>query len=97
MSDLAVHQQGAYRLIVHRGWCKGCELCVKSCPRDILYLDEEAKVEVSDIGKCIFCGICEFRCPDFAIRLEKLPRNDKEIGARAEGGAVCGESCRDKR
>lgn len=86
MSDLAVYEQGGYRLIVHRGWCKGCELCVKSCPRDILQLDEEAKVEVSDIGKCIFCGICELRCPDFAIRLEKPPNRDPRSGGSESRG-----------
>ncbi len=77
----SVHEQGDYRLIVNRAWCKGCELCVKSCPTKILRLDEEAKVEVSEIKRCIFCGVCELRCPDFAIRLEK-PRATKEAKAR---------------
>lgn len=70
-NDISVHEQDGYRLIINRSWCKGCELCVKSCPEGILYLDSEAKVEVEEIGKCIFCGICELRCPDFAIRVEK--------------------------
>lgn len=73
MSDLDSNEQSGYRLIVNRPWCKGCELCVRSCPTGILRLDEEAKVEVLDIKKCIFCGICELRCPDFAIRVEKGP------------------------
>jgi len=78
MSDLEVYEQDGYRLTINRPWCKGCELCVKSCPMEILRLDGEAKVVVSDISRCIFCGICELRCPDFAIHVEKP--------ARAAGG-----------
>lgn len=70
-NDILVYEQNGYRLIINRAWCKGCELCVKSCPAEILYLDGEAKAEVSDINKCIFCGICELRCPDFAISIKK--------------------------
>ncbi len=81
----SVHGQGSYRLIINRDRCKGCELCVRSCPRQILYLDEQAEVEVSDIGQCIFCGVCELRCPDFAIRLEKRrATKDEEIPSEAE-------------
>jgi len=79
MSDLEVYEQDGHRLIVNRPWCKGCELCVKSCPAKVLALDEEAKVKVSHIARCIFCGICELRCPDFAIRVEKpAPAGERE-------------------
>jgi 2-oxoglutarate ferredoxin oxidoreductase subunit delta len=95
MSDnvISVYEQSGYRLIINRAWCKGCELCVKSCPRQILYLDEEAKVGVSDIDKCIFCRLCELRCPDFAIRVEKGPSAAaKELETEAE--AKVGLGCR---
>lgn len=51
--------------------CKGCELCISSCPSDILRLDERDKIVVEAIEDCIFCGICEARCPDFAIWVER--------------------------
>lgn len=50
-------------------FCKGCDLCVESCPVDILSLDERDRIVVEDGEKCIFCGLCEERCPDFAIWL----------------------------
>ena len=85
MSDLEVYKQDGYRLTINRPWCKGCELCVKSCPREILYLDEEAKVKVSDISRCIFCRLCELRCPDFAIHVEKGPSaTAKELETEVE-------------
>ena len=69
--EIWTYAQGRYQLIINRLWCKGCELCVRSCPARILELDEELKVYVTDFSKCLFCGLCEERCPDFAIRVEK--------------------------
>lgn len=69
--EIRTYAQGRYRLIINRAWCKGCELCVRSCPTHILELDDEVKVYVTDLSKCLFCGLCEERCPDFAISVEK--------------------------
>jgi len=66
--------QGNLRLVLEPALCKGCNLCVKSCPTGILYLNGRGKIAVraEDVaGKCIFCGICELRCPDFAIWVVK--------------------------
>ena len=51
--------------------CKGCELCVNSCPKGVLDLDAKGKIVMTDPGECVFCGICEARCPDFAIWVVK--------------------------
>ena len=51
-------------------YCKGCEVCVKLCPTQVLGM-EMFKVKVVDIDKCIICNACELRCPDFAIFVEK--------------------------
>ncbi|SHI93677.1 4Fe-4S dicluster domain-containing protein [Lutispora thermophila] len=54
------------KLVVNENWCKGCGICVKFCPKNVLKVENE-KVKVIDIDKCIQCGLCELRCPDFAI------------------------------
>lgn len=48
--------------------CKGCAICVEFCPKKVLKMDGD-KVEIDDIEKCIKCGLCELRCPDYAIYL----------------------------
>jgi ferredoxin len=35
---MQIYQQGDYLLILEPALCKGCNLCVKSCPTSILYL-----------------------------------------------------------
>lgn len=63
--------QGDHYLGTSNALCKGCNLCVTSCPADILFLDAKAKIGVTDVAKCVFCGMCEMRCPDFAIWIVK--------------------------
>lgn len=93
--EVWTYAQGRYRLIINRAWCKGCELCTRSCPAHILELDEELKVYVTDFSRCLFCGLCEVRCPDFAIKVEKpsvlelaSPGQSVEetVAERAQGG-----------
>jgi 2-oxoglutarate ferredoxin oxidoreductase subunit delta len=51
-------------------YCKGCEICVRLCPTQVLGM-EMFKAKVVDVDKCIICMACELRCPDFAINVEK--------------------------
>lgn len=55
--------------IVKLEWCKGCEICVAFCPKDVLAV-EDGKVKVVNRDACNNCGLCELRCPDYAIYLE---------------------------
>ena len=48
--------------------CKGCEICVAFCPRQVLAMDDQ-KAVVVDLAACIACDLCVLRCPDFAIEL----------------------------
>ena len=58
-------------LEITREWCKGCNICVAFCPKDVLELDSSGKVTVARPDDCIWCGDCEVRCPDMAIRIVK--------------------------
>lgn len=58
--------------------CKGCELCVSACPKQIIKLSEERlnekgfrPAEVTDAEKCIGCAFCATICPDVVIEVEK--------------------------
>jgi len=57
-------------LAVNRDWCKGCNICVAFCPKDVLELDSSEKVVIARLSACTYCGLCELRCPDFAITLQ---------------------------
>lgn len=54
---------------VNVDWCKGCEICVAFCPKNVLEM-EGGKVKVARAEDCIKCMLCELRCPDFAITVE---------------------------
>ncbi len=56
--------------IIDKDWCKGCGICVHFCPKNVLELDAEDKVFVSNPKACICCKLCELRCPDLAIKVE---------------------------
>lgn len=64
-------------LKISKDWCKGCGICVRFCPVDVLDLDENQKIEIVHRDKCIKCGLCEERCPDFAIYLEENEVDDE--------------------
>lgn len=67
--------------------CTGCEICVESCPFDVLeMIPNTGKVEgqiaaVHEINKCTECMLCELNCPHFAIFVE--PQLDLDKGVKA--------------
>ena len=65
-------------LIFDRDRCKGCELCIAACPRQILALDLNTvnkkgyhPAAITDQEKCIACAMCASMCPDVVIKVEK--------------------------
>lgn len=54
---------------INRSWCKGCGICVRFCPKKVLYLDEQEKAYAVDASKCICCEACVIRCPDLCIEI----------------------------
>ena len=70
------------KLVVTVSWCKACGICVAFCPTGALAKDETGNPYVKDIGKCIRCGWCEIRCPDFAITVG--PKNKRKAEGKGE-------------
>ncbi len=59
--DLTIH--------INENWCKGCGICIAFCPKKVLGFNANGKVTMLDRENCIKCGMCQLRCPDFAIFL----------------------------
>jgi 2-oxoglutarate ferredoxin oxidoreductase subunit delta len=55
--------------------CKGCEVCVHFCPRDVLSISDQRNAKGYRIpmvvnrqeNECINCEFCTLVCPEFAI------------------------------
>lgn len=57
--------------------CCGCGLCVRSCPLDVIRLNEKKKAYIAYPDDCMTCFLCERLCPEGAINVhpfkEPLP------------------------
>lgn len=74
----------ARELLIDRHWCKGCTICVKLCPTQVLGMDREEKAVVLDISRCTWCRSCELHCPDLAIEI--VESSGPAPGADASAG-----------
>ena len=75
------------KIDIFKAWCKACGICVAFCPTGVLAKDEAGYPYVKDIEKCINCGWCEIRCPDFAITVEKKTGHEKKEEEKGEEAA----------
>lgn len=64
--------------MINENLCKGCEMCVISCPKKIIELNKGKinskgyhPAHITDEEKCISCGSCAIMCPDVVITMEE--------------------------
>ncbi len=58
--------------------CKGCELCVNACPKNIISMNSKNvnkkgynTPEIKEMEKCIGCGSCFIMCPESCLKVVK--------------------------
>jgi 2-oxoglutarate ferredoxin oxidoreductase subunit delta len=67
--------------------CKGCELCIISCPQDGLRLSSHFNekgyrfVELIE-EKCTGCTNCALVCPEAAITVYRQPKPANKVAAK---------------
>ena len=58
-----------YQVTVNDSRCKRCGICIAFCPTKVFVPDAEGLPLVAYEEKCIGCMMCEYRCPDIAIKV----------------------------
>ena len=65
------------KVVFNEERCKGCGLCVMTCPRKLLVISERLNnqgypvAELTDEEKCNSCALCAEMCPDVVIEVWK--------------------------
>jgi len=58
---------------IRQARCKGCGLCVISCPKQLLKVSPKINragypvVQIDDVESCTGCALCAEMCPDVVI------------------------------
>ena len=64
------------KVIFQSELCKGCELCIKACPKSIIQMDTQNSnlkgyhtAYITEQDKCTGCANCALMCPDSVISI----------------------------
>jgi len=64
-------------VILDGAYCKGCDICIATCPKQIFVKSKKRNAQGTSIPEvthkelCTECRLCEKMCPDGAISVEK--------------------------
>ncbi|RME45014.1 MAG: 4Fe-4S dicluster domain-containing protein [Chloroflexi bacterium] len=63
-------------VVIDKDRCKGCELCVKHCPQEVLQLSDSFNARgyrpvmlVENGRHCTGCAVCAVICPDVVFQV----------------------------
>ncbi len=71
-------------ILINESLCKRCGICSAFCPTKVFDAREDGLPLVARGFDCIWCGLCEMRCPDFAILLKG--ENEQDGQKEPQGG-----------
>ena len=64
------------KIVINEDFCKGCGLCVSTCPLRLIRLANRVSPKgyypaecIDTEGKCTGCALCATMCPDVAIEV----------------------------
>jgi 2-oxoglutarate ferredoxin oxidoreductase subunit delta len=63
------------KIEINQALCKGCELCINFCPRNVIALADKLNAAgylpaaVKNAAECTGCATCALVCPEVAIEV----------------------------
>lgn len=70
-------------IVINTDRCKGCSLCVESCPQDVITISKKrvntsgyAYAEPVFLDKCVGCAACGMVCPDGCITVYRMKKEE---------------------
>ena len=63
------------RIEIDQEFCKGCEICMAFCPKDVIALADKLNsngyqpASLTDEEKCTGCALCAIVCPEVVIEV----------------------------
>jgi len=66
-------KKSAIAILIDDQFCKGCNLCIEVCPREVFGKGDQrsragySMPKVLSLGNCVACFLCEMTCPDLAL------------------------------
>jgi len=72
------------KVTIEKNRCKGCGLCVSTCPKQVLAMSKEINdkgyfyAHAVNPSACTGCRFCALMCPDVAICIEQEDAAQKE-------------------
>jgi len=79
-NNLKTRQKKVFRVTINEDLCKGCDICVDFCPRNVYESSDRINVRgyyqpiIIAQDDCTGCKLCELLCPEMAIVIKEIKK-----------------------